>query len=143
MGRRRFSRATPVHPQAVAEGLLDQLGLSSVAEVRADALPTGTGRLVELGRAMAVRPTVLLLDEPASGQDAEETARFAAVLRSLADDGLAVLLVEHDMDLVMGVCTRVVVLDYGRVIVAGEPAAVQGDPAVQQAYLGSMSAADG
>ena len=143
MGRRRFSRSTPVHPQAVAEGLLEQLGLASVAEVRADALPTGTGRLVELGRAMAVRPTVLLLDEPASGQDAEETARFATVLRGLADDGLAVLLVEHDMDLVMGVCTRVVVLDYGRVIAAGEPAAVQGDPAVQQAYLGSMSAADG
>jgi branched-chain amino acid transport system ATP-binding protein len=123
----------------MAEGLLDQLGLSSVAEVRADALPTGTGRLVELGRALAVKPEVLLLDEPASGQDAEETARFASVLRGLADAGLAVLLVEHDMDLVMGVCTEVVVLDYGRVLSAGEPKMVQEDPAVQQAYLGSMS----
>ena len=141
MGRRRFARATTPHPPAVADELVDQLGLAPVAEVRADALPTGTGRLVELGRAMAVRPTVLLLDEPASGQDADETARFAAVLRGLADDGLAVLLVEHDMDLVMGVCQHVVVLDYGRVICAGEPAAVQGDPAVQQAYLGSMSGA--
>ncbi|MGA8369637.1 MAG: ABC transporter ATP-binding protein [Acidimicrobiales bacterium] len=143
MGRRRFSPTTtrPKPAPAVADELLGQLGLSLVADIRADALPTGTGRLVELGRAMAVRPTVLLLDEPASGQDAEETARFAAVLRGLADDGLAVLLVEHDMDLVMGVCEQVVVLDYGRVICTGEPAAVQGDPAVQQAYLGSMSGA--
>jgi branched-chain amino acid transport system ATP-binding protein len=125
----------------VAESLLDHLGLASVAEVRADALPTGTGRLVELGRAMAVKPKVLLLDEPASGQDSEETTRFASVLRGLADDGLAVLLVEHDMELVMGVCQQVVVLDYGRVLFAGDPAAVQEDPAVQQAYLGSMSGA--
>jgi branched-chain amino acid transport system ATP-binding protein len=141
MGRRRLARTTTRPPPAVADELLGQLGLAPVADVRADALPTGTGRLVELGRAMAVGPTVLLLDEPASGQDAEETARFAAVLRGLADDGLAVLLVEHDMDLVMGVCQQVVVLDYGRVICTGEPAAVQGDPAVQRAYLGSMSGA--
>jgi branched-chain amino acid transport system ATP-binding protein len=141
MGQRRFTRTDAVHPQAVAESLLDHLGLAPVAEVRADALPTGTGRLVELGRAMAVKPKVLLLDEPASGQDAEETTRFASVLRGLADDGLAVLLVEHDMELVMGVCQQVVVLDYGRVLFTGDPAAVQEDPAVQQAYLGSMSGA--
>jgi branched-chain amino acid transport system ATP-binding protein len=139
MGQRRFSRTTSPPPPAIADELLDQLGLRSVAEVRTDALPTGTGRLVELGRAMAVKPKVLLLDEPASGQDAEETARFATVLRGLADDGLAVLLVEHDMELVMGVCQRVVVLDYGRVLSAGEPTMVQADPAVRQAYLGSMS----
>jgi branched-chain amino acid transport system ATP-binding protein len=139
MGQRRFSRTATRPPPATADELLDQLGLRSVAEVRTDALPTGTGRLVELGRAMAVKPTVLLLDEPASGQDAEETARFATVLRGLADDGLAVLLVEHDMDLVMGVCQQVVVLDYGRVLSTGEPAMVQADPAVRQAYLGSLS----
>jgi branched-chain amino acid transport system ATP-binding protein len=119
MGQRRFSHAGSASPATIAEGLLDQLGLSSVAEVRADALPTGTGRLVELGRAMAVKPKVLLLDEPASGQDSEETARFASVLGTLADNGLAVLLVEHDMELVMGVCTQVVVLDYGRVLSTG------------------------
>jgi branched-chain amino acid transport system ATP-binding protein len=141
MGQRRFSRTDTVHPQAVAESLLDHLGLASVAAVRADALPTGTGRLVELGRAMAVKPKVLLLDEPASGQDSEETARFASVLRGLADDGLAVLLVEHDMELVMGVCRQVVVLDYGRVLFTGDPTAVQQDPDVQQAYLGSLSGA--
>jgi branched-chain amino acid transport system ATP-binding protein len=139
MGQRRWARANTVPPHAVAEGLLDHLGLASVAEVRADALPTGTGRLVELGRAMAVKPKVLLLDEPASGQDSEETTRFASVLRGLADDGMAVLLVEHDMELVMGVCRQVIVLDYGRVLFTGDPAAVQQDPAVRQAYLGSMS----
>jgi branched-chain amino acid transport system ATP-binding protein len=141
MGQRRFSHAGSASPATIAEGLLVQLGLSPVAEVRADALPTGTGRLVELGRAMAVEPKVLLLDEPASGQDSEETARFASVLGTLADDGLAVLLVEHDMDLVMGVCTQVVVLDYGRVLSTGAPQVVQADPAVQQAYLGSLSGA--
>jgi branched-chain amino acid transport system ATP-binding protein len=88
---------------------------------------------------MAVKPKVLLLDEPASGQDSEETTRFASVLRGLADDGMAVLLVEHDMELVMGVCRQVIVLDYGRVLFTGDPAAVQQDPAVRQAYLGSMS----
>jgi branched-chain amino acid transport system ATP-binding protein len=141
MGQRRLSRTHSKSPLETAEELLDRLGLRSVAEVRADALPTGTGRLVELGRAMAVRPSVLLLDEPASGQDSEETNRFASVLRALADDGLAVLLVEHDMDLVMGVCQQIVVLDYGRVLCAGEPKAVQENPDVQNAYLGSMSGA--
>jgi branched-chain amino acid transport system ATP-binding protein len=143
MGRRRFSREHRGAPPDTAEQLLDRLGLGPVAEVRADALPTGTGRLVELGRAMAVRPSVLLLDEPASGQDSEETNRFASVLRALAADGLAVLLVEHDMDLVMGVCQQVVVLDYGRVLCAGEPKAVQANPDVQNAYLGSMSGTTG
>ncbi len=122
-----------------ADILLEKLGLVPVADMRADSLPTGTGRLVELGRALAVRPRVLLLDEPASGQNAEETLRFAEILRSLAGDGLAVLLVEHDMDLVMGVCDQVVVLDHGLVISAGEPSFVQDDPAVQEAYLGAMS----
>jgi branched-chain amino acid transport system ATP-binding protein len=123
----------------LSENLLDRLGLAPFAEVRADSLPTGTGRLVELGRALAVRPRVLLLDEPASGQNSEETRRFAAILRELVQDGLAVLLVEHDMDLVMGVCEQVFVLDYGQVISAGEPIKVQQDPAVRDAYLGSMS----
>ena len=134
-------RAVAESPRDTAEQVLDRLGLRSVAEVRADALPTGTGRLIELGRAIAVRPRVLLLDEPASGQDSEETTRFASVLRDLADDGLAVLLVEHDMELVMTICQQVVVLDYGRVLCAGDPTEVQEDPAVQSAYLGSVSEA--
>jgi branched-chain amino acid transport system ATP-binding protein len=127
-------------PREIAENLLGQLDLHSVADVRADALPTGTGRLVELARAIAVQPQVVLLDEPASGQNSEETIRFASVLRDLTEDGLAVVLVEHDMDLVMSVCHRVVVLDYGRVLSSGDPAQVQEDPAVRNAYLGSSEA---
>jgi len=139
IGRRRlFGTGTGV-PKDAPEQVLDRLGLRPVADVRADAVPTGTGRLIELARALVVQPKVLLLDEPASGQDSEETERFSAVLRSLADDGLAVLLVEHDMELVMSVCSQVVVLDYGRVVCAGDPATVQRDPAVQSAYLGTAT----
>ncbi len=90
--------------QEIREEILDRLGLTAVANDRADTLPTGTGRLVELARALATRPKVLLLDEPAAGQDTDETERFSEVLRYLANDGLAILLVEHDMELVMNVC---------------------------------------
>jgi branched-chain amino acid transport system ATP-binding protein len=124
----------------VRHELLERLGLTEVADRRADTLPTGTGRLVELARALAVKPRVLLLDEPAAGQDAEETQRFSLILRSLASDGLAILLVEHDMDLVMRVCDTVVVLDFGRVICSGTPATVQADSEVQAAYLGAAVA---
>jgi branched-chain amino acid transport system ATP-binding protein len=99
--------------RGIREELLDQVGLASVADERADTLPTGTGRLVELARALATRPKVLLLDEPAAGQDTQETERFSEVLRDLANNGLAILLVEHDMELVMNVCHTVVVLDPG------------------------------
>ena len=114
------------------------MGLTAVANDRADTLPTGTGRLVELARALATRPKVLLLDEPAAGQDTDETERFSEVLRDLANDGLAILLVEHDMELVMNVCHKVVVLDYGRVICTGTAAEVRADPNVQAAYLGTI-----
>ena len=86
-----------------------------------DTLPTGTGRLVELARALAIRPKILLLDEPASGQSPEETARFASILQALSADGLAILLVEHDMDLVMSVCQGVYVLVGGAVLRHGTP----------------------
>jgi branched-chain amino acid transport system ATP-binding protein len=134
---RKAAKRSHRNPTEVAEGLIDELGLGPVADVRADVLPTGTGRLVELARALAVEPSVVLLDEPASGQDAEETERFADVLRSLADRGLAVLLVEHDVELVMSVSTSVVVLDYGRVLCTGTPEVVQADAAVREAYLGA------
>jgi branched-chain amino acid transport system ATP-binding protein len=120
----------------VVTEILDRLGLAEVADAGADTLPTGIGRLVEVGRALAVRPKVLLLDEPAAGQDGEETARFAALLRSLADDGTAVVLVEHDMGLVMGVCDEVHVLDLGKVIAVGPPEIIRRDETVLAAYLG-------
>ncbi|MFJ9360481.1 ABC transporter ATP-binding protein [Streptomyces mirabilis] len=115
---------------------LTRLGLIHLADSPPDALPTGVGRLVEVGRAMVIRPKVLLLDEPAAGQDSEETERFAALLRSLTDDGTAVVLVEHDMSLVMGVCDEVYVLDLGKVIASGPPEVIRNDETVLAAYLG-------
>jgi branched-chain amino acid transport system ATP-binding protein len=93
-------------------------------------------RLVEVARALVLEPKVLLLDEPAAGQDAEETGRFADLLRSLAGEGTAVLLVEHDMSLVMTVCDEVHVLDLGTVVAGGPPARIRHDKTVLAAYLG-------
>jgi branched-chain amino acid transport system ATP-binding protein len=123
-------------PGQIADGLLERLGISALAGQRSDRLPTGQARLVELARALATEPTVLLLDEPASGQDEQETARFSAVLREVAAEGVAVVLVEHDIHLVMDVCAHIHVLDLGQVIASGSPTAVQQDAAVLAAYLG-------
>ena len=103
-------------PDDVADQLLDRLGVTDLADVRADRLPTGQARRVELARALATDPAVLLLDEPASGQDEGETAAFAEVLREVASTGVAVVLVEHDVPLVMAVCAQIHVLDLGRVL---------------------------
>ncbi|MFD6399198.1 ABC transporter ATP-binding protein [Nocardia sp. NPDC055165] len=130
LGRHRRDAA------GIVDGLLDRLGLDEVADTAADDLPTGTGRLVEVGRAMAARPSVVLLDEPAAGLDHTETERFAALLRSLAADGVAVLLVEHDMGLVMNVCDQLYVLDLGAIISSGPPEVIRRDAAVLAAYLG-------
>jgi branched-chain amino acid transport system ATP-binding protein len=124
--------------RSVVRSILDRLDLRDVADQPADALPTGVGRLVEVGRALAVRPRVLLLDEPAAGQNAEETTRFAALLRSLADEGTAVVLVEHDVGLVMDVCDQIYVLDLGRIICKGPPDVVRRDEGVLSAYLGQL-----
>jgi len=128
--RRRAARAV--------DEIVARLGLADIVGACADTLPTGIGRLVEVGRALAARPRFLLLDEPAAGQDGEETERFAALLRSLADEGTAVLLVEHDMSLVMGVCDEVYVLDLGKIISVGPPAVIRQDETVLAAYLGDQ-----
>jgi branched-chain amino acid transport system ATP-binding protein len=133
--RRRWSRDRS-HPKAITEELLDRVGLRAVAEERVDVLSTGLARLVELARALATRPRLLLLDEPGSGLDSTETEAFADLLVELAADGLAVLLVEHDVELVMKVCERVHVLDFGVKISEGTPQEVRADPRVQAAYLG-------
>jgi len=124
-------------PGSVADELLDRLGLADLGAQRADRLPTGQARMLELARALATRPKVLLLDEPASGQDDQETAAFSAVLREVAASGVAVVLVEHDIHLVMAVCAQIHVLDLGTVLASGPPAEVQQDEAVLAAYLGA------
>jgi branched-chain amino acid transport system ATP-binding protein len=130
---RRSRRDAP----RTATSVIERVGLEGVASRRADALPTGQARLVELARVLAADPRVVLLDEPASGLDERETERVAGLLRSLAAEGLAILLVEHDMDLVMQLCSRLHVLDFGAVIASGPPDEVRGSSLVQEAYLGS------
>ena len=127
--------AIPVEREA--DALIDFVGARSFADTRADELPTGLARLVELARALAIRPRLLLLDEPASGQDERETEAFATLLRSLAGVGMGILLVEHDVPLVMQLCSTVHVLDFGALLASGSPAEIQSNRAVLDAYLGA------
>ncbi len=125
---------------ADAERIIDLVGLRSVADREVSEIPTGTARVVELGRALMTRPKVLLLDEPASGQTEDETEAFGQLLIKLArEDGLAILLVEHDMALVMDICDRLFVLDFGVIIASGTPAEIRSNRTVLDAYLGSES----
>ncbi|WP_336211407.1 ABC transporter ATP-binding protein [Nonomuraea sp. LPB2021202275-12-8] len=127
--RRRLERER----RARAAEVLELCGLGGLRDAYAAALPIGQRRLVELARALADRPRLLLLDEPTSGLDAGQTSRLAEVVAAL---DTTVLLVEHDMGFVMGVCDRLVVLDLGRVIATGPPELIRDDPAVRAAYLG-------
>ncbi|MDT3441512.1 MULTISPECIES: ATP-binding cassette domain-containing protein [unclassified Pseudofrankia] len=119
------------------DGLLELLGLTDVAHHPAMGLPLGTARLVELGRALATSPTVLLLDEPSSGLDSAETEQLERVLRrATRERGISALLVEHDVELVMRLSSTIYVLDFGKLIASGTPEQVRADPTVQAAYLG-------
>ncbi len=120
-----------------AEEVLERCGLLDLRHEPAARLPIGQARLVELGRALVDQPSVLLLDEPASGLDTTEAARFGSVVRALRnDEGTSVLLVEHDVGFVMEHCDRVIVLHLGRVLTSGSPEEIRNDPAVREAYLG-------
>ncbi|MFF0447867.1 ABC transporter ATP-binding protein [Streptomyces sp. NPDC004609] len=124
--------------RARASAVLRDCGLDALADGYAGALPVGQARMVELARALADPPRVLLLDEPASGMSGDERARLAAVVRHLADEeGCAVLLVEHNVAFVMELCARVVVLDLGSVLAEGTAAEVRADTKVVEAYLGT------
>ena len=138
--RKRWARDGS-SPRAVADEIVARVGIEHVADERVDAMPTGLARLVELARALATQPRLLLLDEPGSGLDQEESEVFGNLLLDLSEEGLAILIVEHDVELVMRICTRIHVLDFGQVIAVGSPGEVQRNPAVQAAYLGAPAAA--
>jgi branched-chain amino acid transport system ATP-binding protein len=116
--------------------ILRFVGLEQRAEERAGTLPYGEQRLVGVALALAGKPSMLLLDEPVSGMNPSETARFIKLVRRIRDSGVTILLVEHDMPMVMGACDRIVVLNYGRIIAEGTPAEIQSNREVISAYLG-------
>ena len=123
-----------------AQGIVERLGLADVAATPVTQLAYGIRRTVEIARALTTDPRVLLLDEPAAGLNAAERERLGTLLRELRADGLTIVLVEHQMDLVAAVCDQLTVLDFGAVICEGPPAAVVADKRVLDAYLGGGEA---
>jgi branched-chain amino acid transport system ATP-binding protein len=130
--------------QSRVDRLLELLGLGSVANTPASALPLGTARRVEVARALATGPSVVLLDEPSSGLDIAETAQLSTALRTVVEEErVSLLLVEHDVAMVLGLSSEVAVLDFGVRIAYGTPDEIRADPAVRAAYLGDDEAVDG
>ncbi len=112
------------------------VGIEQLADVEAANLPFGKGRMLEIARAMASKPRIFLMDEPAAGLNSQETLGLAALIRKIRDLGITVVLVEHDMELVMDICDRIVVLNLGQKLAEGTPRDIQDNPEVIAAYLG-------
>lgn len=134
--RNRWSRKDRHDARDECDRVIELLGITHLADRDVGEIPTGMARRVEMGRALMTRPRILLLDEPASGQDEQETEEFGELLIHLCQEGTAILLVEHDVSLVMRVCSYIQVLDFGRIIAAGTPTEIQTNQAVLDAYLG-------
>jgi ABC-type branched-subunit amino acid transport system ATPase component len=132
-----YARSGRLTPPEIAT-LLERAGIPTVdLAARAGSLPYGDQRRLEIARALAAAPSVLMLDEPAAGMNPSETTRLVETIRAIAASGIAVLLIEHDMPLVRAACDSVVVLNFGEVIARGTPSEVGRDPVVVEAYLGS------
>jgi ABC-type branched-subunit amino acid transport system ATPase component len=115
---------------------LEFTGMADLSSVKAENLPFGKGRLLEISRALAVKPQIILMDEPAAGLNSRETAGLAMLIRRIRESGITVVLVEHDMELVMDICETIIVLNLGKKLMEGTPREVQENPAVISAYLG-------
>ena len=127
-----------IDPVRAANEAIERLSLEAVRTSQISELPTGTARLVEVARALASSPDLMLLDEPCAGLDNTETGRLGDVLSDVVASGTSILLVEHHVDVVFKFCSRVYVLDFGRVLAAGRPQEIQRNPAVRDAYLGEL-----
>lgn len=137
--RNSWGRGHRISVAKETDRILELTGLGDIADRDMSDIPTGRARVVEVARALMTQPSVLLLDEPAAGQTEQETEAFGHLLNKLAEDGLAICLVEHDMTLVMRVSSLIHVLDYGQILAVGKPEEVQNDPAVIAAYLGGAA----
>jgi branched-chain amino acid transport system ATP-binding protein len=133
----------PVARHDAVDDALHALAIDHLADVSPDELTQGQRKLVSVARGLAARPKVLCLDEPAAGLDANESAALGRHLRSTVDSGTPILLIDHDMGLVLGICDRIVVIEFGQVIASGTPDQVRENPLVIAAYLGSSSEALG
>jgi ABC-type branched-subunit amino acid transport system ATPase component len=137
----RAKRAESRRVREAADELLERLGLVEVADAEPDALPYGTQRRVEIARALAAQPRLLLLDEPLAGMNRQERNEISSLVTDLRDGGLTILMIEHDLRTLIRICDHFLIMNFGRLIAEGEPRATAALPEVREAYLGSQHAA--